>query len=133
MVTGHLEFTVIFACHGTIVVQRVPRRILIHCPRMSQAPLLSLRELQRRALLKLLNLNTEEETQQNTQTNGLGIIGDNPVWKFLVFDQFGQNVISSVLRVSDLREAGVTVHMQLKADRQQMEDVPASISKLSYC
>jgi sec1 family domain-containing protein 1 len=98
---------------------------------MSQASLQSLRELQRRALLKLLNLNTEEETQQNTQTNGLGIIGDNPVWKFLVFDQFGQNVISSVLRVSDLREAGVTVHMQLKADRQQMEDVPASISKLS--
>jgi sec1 family domain-containing protein 1 len=38
----------------------------------------------------------------------------------------GQDVISSVLRVSDLREAGVTVHMQLKADRLQMQDVPAS-------
>jgi sec1 family domain-containing protein 1 len=96
---------------------------------MLQAPLPSLRELQRRALLKLLNLNTEDEIRQNPQSNGLGI-GDHPIWKFLVFDQLGQNVISSMLRVSDLREAGVTVHMQLKADRQQMEDVPASISKV---
>ncbi|ORY83815.1 Sec1-like protein [Protomyces lactucae-debilis] len=47
------------------------------------------------------------------------------VWKVLVFDALGQDVISSVLRVSDLREAGVTVHMQLKADRQPIGDVPA--------
>lgn len=92
-----------------------------------QQPLQSLRDLQRKALLKLLNLNSQEE-EQNAQPNDLlpqGVQGE-PVWKFLVFDKLGQDVISSVLRVSDLREAGVTVHMQLKADRLQMEDVPAS-------
>jgi hypothetical protein len=47
------------------------------------------------------------------------------VWKVLVFDALGQDVISSVLLVNDLREAGVTVHMQLKADRQPISDVPA--------
>lgn len=47
------------------------------------------------------------------------------VWKVLVFDKLGQDIISSVLRVNDLREAGVTVHMQLKADRQAIADVPA--------
>jgi len=86
----------------------------------------SLRELQRKALLKLLNLNVQEET--TTGGNELVQVNGEPVWKFLVFDKLGQDVISSVLRVSDLREAGVTVHMQLKADRHQMEDVPAGTS-----
>jgi len=93
-----------------------------------QPPLLSLREAQKRALLKVLSLNSEEEPAQ--QSNDLlpqPLTGD-PVWKFLVFEKLGQDVISSVLRVSDLREAGVMVHMQLKADRPQMEDVPASKS-----
>lgn len=89
----------------------------------------SLRQLQKKALLKLLNLNQEED-EEDSQPNDLlpEVTSGEPVWKFLVFDKLGQDIISSVLRVSDLREAGVTVHMQLKADRQQMEDVPASIS-----
>jgi len=91
--------------------------------------LLSLREVQKRALLKVLSLNSEEEStpKQSSDLLPQPLTGD-PVWKFLVFDKLGQDVISSVLRVSDLREAGVTVHMQLKADRLQMEDVPASKS-----
>lgn len=36
---------------------------------------------------------------------------ENIVWKVLIFDKFGQDVISSILRVNDLRENGVTVHM----------------------
>lgn len=92
----------------------------------TQAPP-SLRELQKRALLCVLNLNAEDE-DDSAQPNDLvlGVTKGDPVWKFLVFDKMGQDIISSVLRVSDLREAGVTVHMQLKADRLQMEDVPAS-------
>jgi sec1 family domain-containing protein 1 len=93
-----------------------------------QSPAVSLRTLQRTALIRLLNRNTQEE-QENSPPNDLllpDVAGSEPVWKFLVFDKLGQDVISSVLRVSDLREAGITVHMQLKADRLQMEDVPAS-------
>jgi len=90
----------------------------------------SIRELQKRALLRLLNLNSQGDNQDLIQPNDLlpQVLNGEPVWKFLVFDKLGQDIISSVLRVCDLREAGVTVHMQLKADRQQMEDVPASIS-----
>ena len=96
----------------------------------TQQPRLSLRDVQKRALLRVLDLNAEEEAldaavQPNDQIPG--VTRGDPVWKFLVFDKMGQDVISSVLRVSDLREAGVTVHMQLKADRLQMDDVPASI------
>lgn len=34
-----------------------------------------------------------------------------PIWKVLVFDNLGRDVISSVLRVDDLRERGVTNHL----------------------
>jgi hypothetical protein len=95
---------------------------------ISTAQPLSLRQLQRKALLRLLNLNSGEETTNAVGPNDLmpQIGNGEPVWKFLVFDKMGQDVVSSVLRVSDLREAGVTVHMHLKAVRLQMQDVPAS-------
>jgi hypothetical protein len=42
----------------------------------------------------------------------------------LVFDDLGRDVISSVLRVSDLRELGITMHMHLAAPRLPIPDVP---------
>lgn len=74
----------------------------------------SLRDLQIANIKRLLAL------QQSANDTSTGV-----VWKVLIFDKLGQDVISSVLRVNDLREAGVTVHMQLKADRQPIADVPA--------
>jgi hypothetical protein len=68
----------------------------------------------------MLNLNhdSEESTGDHDLTsNGatvsapiLNSDGD-PIWKVLVFDDLGRDVISSVLRVSDLRTWGVTMHM----------------------
>ncbi|GJC79549.1 protein sly1 [Colletotrichum liriopes] len=80
----------------------------------------SLRDRQISALKKLLSLNdsfTETDTD-DTQANGaLGPTGaiitsdGDPLWKVLVFDDLGRDVISSVLRVSDLRALGITMHM----------------------
>ena len=47
-----------------------------------------------------------------------------PIWKALVFDNLGRDVISSVLRVQDLRNFGVTVHLNLHAPRHPIPDVP---------
>lgn len=47
-----------------------------------------------------------------------------PIWKVLVFDDLGRDVISSVLRVSDLRSMGVTMHMHVRASRHPIPDVP---------
>jgi hypothetical protein len=102
-------------------------------PQTQASPSLPLRELQKKALLRVLNLNAEEDHDAGAQASDLlGVTKGDPVWKFLVFDKMGQDIISSVLRVSDLREAGVTVHMQLKADRLQMEDVPASTNPTQW-
>lgn len=41
----------------------------------------------------------------------------DPIWKVLVFDNLGRDVISSVLRVNDLRAWGVTIHLYVETER----------------
>lgn len=43
----------------------------------------------------------------------------------MVLDQRSQDVLATTLRVQDLRTLGVTLHMQLNADRPPLSDVPA--------
>ena len=73
----------------------------------------------------MLNLNHDAEephSDHHDQINGLAIPSapllnseGDPIWKVLVFDDLGRDVISSVLRVNDLREWGVTMHMYVVA------------------
>jgi hypothetical protein len=67
----------------------------------------------------MLNLNHEPEQSADSHEQSsiaipstpiLNEDGD-PIWKVLVFDDLGRDVISSVLRVNDLRTWGVTMHM----------------------
>jgi hypothetical protein len=71
---------------------------------------------------RMLNLNrdSEESTNEHSDhaTSGLAVptapilnSDGDPIWKVLVFDDLGRDVISSVLRVNDLRTWGVTMHM----------------------
>lgn len=48
-----------------------------------------------------------------------------PTWKILVYDKYGQDIISPVLSVKDLQELGVTLHVQLHSPRDPVPDVPA--------
>jgi len=58
----------------------------------------------------MLNLNQKPEPS-SAQADQVIPMPSDAEWKVLVFDNFGRDVISSVLRVNDLRENGVTVHM----------------------
>ena len=71
---------------------------------------------------KILNLNHVASESSNhhepASANGLTpqtapILNSDgePIWKVLVFDDLARDVISSVLRVNDLRAWGVTVHL----------------------
>lgn len=72
---------------------------------------------------KVLNLNHASPESADTQhdatlANGLVTkatpilnADGEPIWKVLVFDSLGRDMISSVLRVSDLRSWGVTIHL----------------------
>lgn len=70
----------------------------------------------------MLNLNqdSDDDAIENDKysSNSLGVPSTpilnsdgDPIWKILVFDDLGRDVISCVLRVSDLRAWGVTMHM----------------------
>ena len=57
------------------------------------------------AIKKILNLNAPLVNSSTSE----------PVWKVLVYDKYGQDVISPVLAVKELRDLGVTLHMWVPA------------------
>lgn len=81
----------------------------------------SLRDRQIASLRKILNLNeVVQKEEEDTAAHANGALAPTgpiltaegePIWKVLVFDDLGRDVISSVLRVSDLRSMGVTMHL----------------------
>ncbi|XP_033228158.1 protein sly1 homolog [Belonocnema kinseyi] len=73
----------------------------------------TLREKQINALKQMLNLNGQDSKS------------DMPIWKVLVYDRVGQDIISPLLSVKELRELGITLHMQLHSDRDPIPEVPA--------
>ncbi|KAM0094060.1 Vesicle trafficking between the ER and Golgi [Aspergillus fumigatus] len=94
---------------------------------------MSLRDRQVASIQKILNLNHEPQSTNNSphDISAQGLISTpilnedgDPIWKVLVFDNMGRDVISSVLRVNDLRAWGVTIHLNLNSTRYPIPDVP---------
>ncbi|KAG8894964.1 Vesicle trafficking between the ER and Golgi [Tulasnella sp. 403] len=97
----------------------------------------SLQQAQTTALLALLNLNTTAGASQSLSLSSSGphsrastpappqAATAAPVWKVLVLDEQSKDVLATVLRVQDLRDMGVTLHVQLHANRPALTDVPA--------
>ncbi|XP_071971508.1 sec1 family domain-containing protein 1 [Engystomops pustulosus] len=75
----------------------------------------SIREKQTVALKRMLNFNVPLVKS----TAG------EPVWKVLIYDRMGQDIISPLLSVKELRDMGVTLHLLLHSDRDAIPDVPA--------
>ncbi|KAI9141979.1 Sec1-like protein [Paraphysoderma sedebokerense] len=79
----------------------------------------------------MLNLNPADDSNSNssvtatTSSSNNGIPFNTPVWKVLIYDDFGRDVISPVVTVNELRENGVTVYLPLHSSRQAIPDVPA--------
>lgn len=75
----------------------------------------SVREKQVLALKRMLNFNVPITKATSAE----------PQWKVLIYDRFGQDIISPLLTVKELRELGVTLHLNLHSDRDSIPDVPA--------
>ncbi|KAF2170251.1 hypothetical protein M409DRAFT_19854 [Zasmidium cellare ATCC 36951] len=95
----------------------------------------SLRDRQIVSIERILNLNhvpqESSDLTENTSSSGLipkstPILNSDgePIWKVLVFDNLGRDVISSVLRVNDLRSWGITIHLNINGQRHPIPDVP---------
>jgi hypothetical protein len=68
----------------------------------------------------MLNLNMPVEPSASTTVSASGkaasglkvpAVPHPPVWKILVLDQETKDILATVLRVQDLREIGVTLHV----------------------
>ncbi|XP_053693499.1 protein sly1 homolog [Sabethes cyaneus] len=77
--------------------------------------MLTLKDRQINAIKQMLNLN-----QPQTK-----VLAAEPVWKLLIYDRVGQDIISPLIAIRELRELGVTLHIQLHSDRDSIPDVPA--------
>ncbi|KAK4503915.1 hypothetical protein PRZ48_004830 [Zasmidium cellare] len=95
----------------------------------------SLRDRQIASIERILNLNhvPQESNDLTESTSSSGLIPKStpilnsdgePIWKVLVFDNLGRDVISSVLRVNDLRSWGITIHLNINGQRHPIPDVP---------
>lgn len=49
----------------------------------------------------MLNLNQPQTKNLATE----------PVWKLLIYDRVGQDIISPIISIRELREMGVTLHL----------------------
>jgi hypothetical protein len=76
-----------------------------------------LRDKQIAALKRMLNLN--QPTPRGS------VAASEPVWKVLIYDKFGSDIISPLLSVRELRDLGVTLHLQVDAGREQISDAVA--------
>ncbi|KAK4050541.1 Vesicle trafficking between the ER and Golgi [Microbotryomycetes sp. JL221] len=87
----------------------------------------TLRDHQVAALTSLLSLNNSSGalTNGSTSSSSTTSIPPIPTWKVLIMDKIAQDVMATSLRVQDLRDQGVTLHMQLHSDRPSLPDVPA--------
>ncbi|MCO5554237.1 hypothetical protein L7F22_007765 [Adiantum nelumboides] len=88
----------------------------------------SLHSVQLQSLRSLLNLNTSNNapsTSSYRQSSGtstenstdLTVPSGPPVWKVLILDKVSQEILATSMRVQDLRDQGITLHMQLHSDR----------------
>ncbi|KAF2737073.1 putative Golgi transport protein Sly1 [Polyplosphaeria fusca] len=94
----------------------------------------TLRDRQKAAIERILNLNAPIEPGSESNdvadptppSTNAPILSENgePIWKVLVFDDFSRDVVSSVLRVNDLRSHGVTLYLNINTSRHAIPDVP---------
>lgn len=46
---------------------------------------------------------------------------NEPQWKILVYDSYGKDIVAPLLSVSQLREIGVTLYLQVRTDIGERE------------
>ncbi|KAL7421305.1 Vesicle trafficking between the ER and Golgi [Cryptotrichosporon argae] len=92
---------------------------------------------QTQALLTLLNLDHTPASTSTAPSTGPFPRPSTPstafdetaqpplVWKVLILDDLSKDILATSLRVQDLRDQGVTLHMQLHTPRPPLQDVPA--------
>jgi hypothetical protein len=87
---------------------------------------LSLRPRQRHAVVELINLMKNSKTPLAAFTTDPEAEADEAnTYKVLVLDKFTHDIIAPLVTLKDLRDHGVTLHLKLQQDREEIPDTPA--------
>ncbi|GME76961.1 unnamed protein product [Ambrosiozyma monospora] len=79
----------------------------------------SLRDRQISNLKKMLHLNIDTDSNLVASTNA-----EELIWKVLILDTKSTAIVSSVLRINDLLDYGITMHSLITQRRAALPDVP---------
>ena len=71
----------------------------------------SIQGAQKAALLALLNPDDSLFARSASSSRSPSPTQAAPVWKILVLDDVSKDILATVLRVQDLRDVGVTLHV----------------------
>ncbi|KAL1653799.1 Vesicle trafficking between the ER and Golgi [Didymella pomorum] len=95
---------------------------------------LTLRDKQIASIKRILNLNAPitDVDAQNDANEVVETVAGGAIWKVLVFDEMGRDVISSVLRVNDLRTSGVPVIYLVEPTAQNLQTITSDLSRGLY-
>eukprot|EP00002_Diphylleia_rotans_P032663 TRINITY_DN6876_c0_g1_i1.p1 TRINITY_DN6876_c0_g1~~TRINITY_DN6876_c0_g1_i1.p1 ORF type:complete len:564 (+),score=129.41 TRINITY_DN6876_c0_g1_i1:60-1751(+) len=92
---------------------------------------LSVREKQLEVVRRMLNFNTDPPppNKSGTPSPAFGVSqldsAKTSIWKILIYDRHGRDIISPLMKVGDLRQHGITIHALIDSDRQAVQDAPA--------
>lgn len=79
----------------------------------------SLQQAQATALLNLLTINKSSQDTHSAPVSRTaspapgGKDSAPPVWKVLILDETSKDILATILRVQDLRDVGVTLHVSV--------------------
>ncbi|GAB65551.1 vesicle transport-related protein [Plasmodium cynomolgi strain B] len=84
---------------------------------------LNIQEQQKSSAISMLNLN---EYNDNLSSSGnILYYSHDKIWKILIYDSEGQNILAPLLKVGNLRHHGVTLNLNLHRQRSTIPEVNA--------
>lgn len=84
---------------------------------------LNIHEQQKNSAISMLNLNDYNE---NLNNNGnILYYSHDKIWKILIYDFEGQNILAPLLKVGNLRHHGVTLNLNINKERNSIPEVNA--------
>ncbi|OII75549.1 SEC1 family protein [Cryptosporidium ubiquitum] len=93
----------------------------------------NIQESQKVAIGNMLNLSQQVNNSSGGSSTGsyganknnVWILEGPHIWKVLIYDKMGQTILSPLMKVGSLRHHGVTLHIQLNAQKSNIPEVPA--------
>ncbi|SOS78995.1 Sec1 family protein, putative [Plasmodium sp. gorilla clade G1] len=84
---------------------------------------LNIQEQQKNSAISMLNLNEYQENGNNRRN--ILYYSHDKIWKILIYDKEGQNILAPLLKVGNLRHHGVTLNMNIQRERNSIPEVNA--------